>query len=287
MDRKLKKALQNMQNAEMTEYYIYSNLAKKVKSKEDAEILQRIADEEYAHAKIWEGYTKEQSKPNKAKIGWYTFLATVLGYTFVLKKMEQGEDNAQKTYDLLFANYPEAKTIMEEEKSHEEELLNMLDEEKLQYVGAMVLGLNDALVELSGTLAGLTFATAQSSFVALSGLITGIAATLSMSCSNYLAEKADGNKNALKSSIYTGLAYLITVALMVIPYLLLDNVYVALGVMLAIVVLIILVFNYYISVAKNLPFKKRFLEMVVISLSVAAISFVIGLLVKRFLGIDV
>ncbi|MBR2397429.1 MAG: rubrerythrin family protein, partial [Clostridia bacterium] len=80
---------------------------------------------------------------------------------------------------------------------------------------------------------------------------------------------------------------LITVALMVIPYLLLDNVYVALGVMLAIVVLIILVFNYYISVAKNLPFKKRFLEMVVISLSVAAISFVIGLLVKRFLGIDV
>ncbi|MBR6692490.1 MAG: VIT1/CCC1 transporter family protein, partial [Clostridia bacterium] len=157
----------------------------------------------------------------------------------------------------------------------------------LQYVGAMVLGLNDALVELSGTLAGLTFATAQSSFVALSGLITGIAATLSMSCSNYLAEKADGNKNALKSSIYTGFAYLITVALMVIPYLLLDNVYVALGVMLAIVVLIILVFNYYISVAKNLPFKKRFLEMVVISLSVAAISFVIGLLVKRFLGIDV
>ena len=95
------------------------------------------------------------------------------------------------------------------------------------------------------------------------------------------------NKNALKISIYTGFAYLITVALMVIPYLLLDNVYVALGVMLAIVVLIILVFNYYISVAKNLPFKKRFLEMVVISLSVAAISFVIGLLVKRFLGIDV
>ena len=100
-----------MQNAEMTEYYIYSNLAKKVKSKEDAEILQRIADEEYAHAKIWGGYTKEQSKPNKAKIGWYTLLATVLGYTFVLKKMEQGEDNAQKTYDLLFKTYPETKQI--------------------------------------------------------------------------------------------------------------------------------------------------------------------------------
>ena len=57
--------------------------------------------------------------------------------------------------------------------------------------------------------------------------------------------------------------------------------------MLCIVVLIIFFFTYYISVAKSLPFKKRFIEMAGISLTVAGISFLIGLLVKQFLGIDI
>ena len=74
-----------------------------------------------------------------------------------------------------------------------------------------------------------------------------------------------------------------------LPYLVFDDgqyVY-ALIAMLAIVVVIIAAFNYYISVAKGLNFKKRFLEMAAISLTVAGVSFVIGLLVKQFLGVDV
>ena len=90
-------------------------------------------------------------------------------------------------------------------------------------MGAMVLGLNDALVELTGTIAGLSFALQDTRVVALSGIITGVSATLSMAASNYLAERADGNENALKSSLYTGIAYLITVALLVLPYLLLPS----------------------------------------------------------------
>ena len=57
--------------------------------------------------------------------------------------------------------------------------------------------------------------------------------------------------------------------------------------MLVIVVLIIALFNYYISVAKDLKFKSRFLEMACISLGVAALSFVVGLLVKNVLGVDI
>ena len=176
-----------------------------------------------------------------------------------------------------------------EEHAHEKELSNMLDEERLQYVGAMVLGLNDALVELTGTIAGMTFAMMNTRLVALSGIITGVSATLSMAASNYLAERSDGNPNALKSSLYTGVAYLITVAILVLPYLLFPvSLYVpALITMLAAVILIILFFNYYISVAKGQPFLRRFGEMALISLSVAAISFVIGILVKQFLGIDI
>ena len=44
-----------------------------------------------------------------------------------------------------------------------------------------------------------------------------------MAASNYLAQRADGNAQALKSSAYTGVAYLITVVIIVLPYLLLPN----------------------------------------------------------------
>jgi VIT1/CCC1 family predicted Fe2+/Mn2+ transporter len=203
--------------------------------------------------------------------------------------MQKDEQFAQRDYEILKVEVPDAIKIQEDEHRHEMELIAMLDEERLQYVGAMVLGLNDALVELTGAIAGLTFALANTKVVALSGIITGISATLSMAASNYLAEKADGNPKALKSSVFTGVAYLITVALMVLPYLLLpaDAYLEAFLTMIAVVILIILVFNYYISVAKDQPFFKNFLKMALISISVAGISYLIGILAKNLLGIDV
>ena len=129
----------------------------------------------------------------------------------------------------------------------------------------MVLGLNDALVELSGHW-GLTFALKNTRLIALSGLITGISATLSMASSEYLSSKNRNEENAGKSAMYTGVAYLITVAAMVLPYLLLSNYLVALGTMLAVVLLIIVLFTYYTSVAKGLPFGSRFREMAFISI---------------------
>ncbi|MGI6490334.1 MAG: VIT1/CCC1 transporter family protein [Sphaerochaeta sp.] len=287
LSKETRKVLLVMQKNEVTEHLIYIRLARRVKDKEDSDILLRIADEELRHAKIWGKLTGEEVKPNRVKVFFYTFLATVLGYTFVLKKMEMGEDKAIKGYTEMIAELPQAKQIADDEQRHEQSLLAMLDEQRLQYVGSMVLGLNDALVELSGTLAGLTFALANNRLIALSGLITGISATLSMASSEYLSTKNSGGENAARSSMYTGIAYLFTVAAMIIPYLVLDNPYVSLAVMLTIVVVIILLFTYYISVAKDLPFGKRFGEMAVISLGVAAISFGIGILVKRFLGIDI
>ena len=42
---------------------------------------------------------------------------------------------------------------MEDETRHEAQLAAMIHEEKLSYISSMVLGLNDALVELMDTLA--------------------------------------------------------------------------------------------------------------------------------------
>ncbi|HRX43127.1 MAG TPA: rubrerythrin family protein, partial [Clostridia bacterium] len=42
-----------------------------------------------------------------------------------------------------------------------------------------------------------------------------------------------------------------------------------------------------ISVARDYNFRKRFIEMAAISLGVAALSFLIGVLIKQFIGVDV
>lgn len=274
----IQKKIMSLQKGEITEHYVYMNIAKRTKQKENREILERIARDEMRHYKMWSEYLENQTKPNRFAILYYTILSFVFGYTFTLKIMEKGEDQAKKYYTEIGEYAPEAKQIALEEDEHEKALIDMLDEERLSYVGSMVLGLNDALVELSGTLAGLTFAFSDSKLISLSGLITGIAASLSMAASEYLSSKADNNPNALKSSIYTGIAYIITVSLLILPYMLIGNQFVALGVMLFTVVLVIFLFNYYIAVAKNYNFKKRFLQMAVISLSVAIISFGIGIL---------
>ena len=276
------------QRDEETDCLIYDFMSKKEKDPKNKKILAKMAADERDHAKMWKSLTKKDVNPNLKLVYWYKFLTIIMGFTFVLKLIQSGETTASSKYADIIEEVPEAKKASEDELRHEYELIEMLDEERLQYVGAMVLGLNDALVELTGTIAGLSFALMNTRIVALSGIITGISATLSMAASNYLAERAENNPNAMKSSVYTGVAYLITVALLVLPYLIFpeDMWLGALVTMLITVIFIILFFNYYISVAKDLPFMKRFLEMAGISLSVAAISFVIGILVKKFLGID-
>lgn len=289
LSAKTKKIVIAMQRGEETESIIYKRIARWVRDEHNGNVLLRISAEEKRHADIWKKYTQVEAKPHRIKILLFTFLARILGFTFALKLMERGEADASEIYAALSAEIPEAKRIAQDEDRHEQELIALLDEERLQYVGSMVLGLSDALVELSGTLAGLTFAMQNTRLIALSGLITGISATLSMASSEYLSSRSEGGKNALKSGLYTGVVYLATVAFLVLPYLLLPNesFMVALAIMLGTVVIIILGFTYYISVAKDVPFLKRFAEMAIISLSVAALSFVIGIIVKATLGIEI
>lgn len=276
-----------MQQNELNESIIYQRIAKFAKGEENKKTLERLAAEERAHYEIWKSYTGIEMKPKRAKILKYTWIARILGFTFAVKLMERGEELAQDTYGRLVEEIPESAHIRKQEEEHEAALLSMLDEEKLHYVGSMVLGLSDALVELAGSLAGFTFAMQNTKLVALSGLIVGISATFSMASSEFLSAKSEGRKDAFKSCSYTGIAYLLTVVALIAPYLLLSQPLLALGVMIGIIVLIIAGFTYYTSVAQDLKFGSRFLEMAGISIGVAVISFFVGILAKELLGVDI
>ena len=147
-----------MQQNELTESVIYEKIARFAKGEENRSTLLRLAREERAHYEIWKKYTGVEMKPEKGKVLKFTMIARILGFTFAVKLMERGEGNAQVEYALLAEEVAESVHIRQQEEEHEHALLAMLDEERLRYVGSMVLGLNDALVELTGSLAGFTFA---------------------------------------------------------------------------------------------------------------------------------
>ena len=283
------KLIRTMQQSELTESYIYEKISRFAKGEDNRNTLRRLSQEERAHYEIWKRYTGIEMKPQKGKVFWYSLIARVLGFTFAVKLMERGEEAAQDEYENLADEVPESINIRAQEVEHENALLGMLDEERLQYVGSMVLGLNDALVELTGSLAGFTFAMQNTRLIALSGLIIGISATFSMASSEFLAARSEGREDALKSCAYTGVAYLFTVIALIAPYLIFPNsqYMLALICMLVVVVLIIAGFTYYTSVAQEEPFKSRFLEMALISISVAVMSFFVGIAAKAFLGVDI
>jgi len=284
----LRKELLKAQRTEITEYHVYHNIAKTLPDEENRRVVEEIGDDEKRHYEIWKGYTGQEMQPNRFQIWLYTTISKVFGFTFGFKLMELGEEKAQVNYEKIADEIPEARDVIRDEDEHEDKLLEMLDEETLIYAGSVVLGLNDALVELTGALAGLTLAFRDVNIIALSGLVTGIAASLSMAASEYLSTSSEeSDKNPIKAAIYTGIAYILTVALLILPYLLLEDPLLALGITLSTSVVIIAVFNFYISVAKNEPFGRRFFEMAGLSLGVAAFSFLIGFLIRQWLGVDV
>ncbi len=232
------------------------------------------------------GHTGVDVAPDKLKIWWYLLITRALGITFGIKLMENGEESAQSAYLRLAEILPELAKIAHDEDEHEKALIVMLNEERLKYAGSIVLGLNDALVELTGALAGFTFALQDSRLIAAVGMITGIAASLSMAASEYLSTKTESvGRSPSKAAFYTGFAYIITVLILIIPFLALENAFFSLGVAIISALMIIMAFTFYISIVKETSFRERFLEMAAISLGIASLSFLIGFFVREFIGI--
>jgi len=275
------------QKNEITEHYIYKHLSGKVSGVKNRRILSQIADDELRHYNVWKTYTRKDIAPSRLKVWFYTFVSMLFGFTFGIKLMEKAEKMSHDVYSRIPGSFKEINGIIRDEEEHEQALMTLLDEDRLKYTGSVVLGLNDALVELMGVLAGLTFALQDTSFVALTASITGFAAALSMASSEYLSTKSEpGGKHPLKAAFYTGFAYILTVLVLITPYLIFTDLYMSLGIAFAAALCIIGFFNFYIAVARDVPFKSRFFEMVGLCFIVAALSFAAGYGIRYVFGIE-
>ncbi len=163
----------------------------------------------------------------------------------------------------------------------------MIKKCKFEYAGAMVLGMHDALVEITGILAGLAFAIDSRRTIIMTAAIAAVAASLSMAAANYMAERTQSNKNAFICAIYTGIMYVSTSAAVILPFCLIHNRFWALTTMATIAVTIIFIFNLFVGRDSKRSFVKRFFEMLFVCFGVSIASFAIGQAAKYFLGVQI
>ena len=284
----VKRALHQQQN-EIDDFTIYTMLSFSDTNEANQAIFRKIANEEQGHYTYLKTYTNQELPARRYVVLFYLFLSKIVGISFTLKFLEKREEGAKAFYQELIKIDPKAKDIYEQEIHHEIELIDMLHDKKLLYAGAIVLGMNDALVELTGTLSGIALAFDKSVVVGVTGLIMGIAASLSMAGSAYLESKENvgDDVNPLTYSLYTGISYIVTTAVLVAPFFIFEKISVAIVWMFTAALLTIFLYNFYISVAKDLSFWKRVREMSYITFGVAFISFGIGYVVKHYFGIEI
>jgi VIT1/CCC1 family predicted Fe2+/Mn2+ transporter len=289
LSEQLRKTILQSQQNEINEHSIYRKLADGVKDSHNKDVLMKISREEKKHYLFWKKYSKTDVKPQRWKIWFYYLLSRVFGITFAIKKMEHGEENAQQVYSEIAQTIPEAQKVVDDEDRHEHELIQMLDEDRLKYTGAIIRGFNDALMELIGVLAGFTFILGTTSLIGLVGLIIGGVSAFTMAGSEYLATQSEHSQDQLpkKAAYYTTTAYLMTVALLVGPYFFLGNVFTALSVMAVMVILIKIITTYYTSVILDQPFKRRLIQTAIINISILLISFTVGYFAHEFFGIEI
>lgn len=280
------KRLTDAQRNELTEHFIYERLSRVAKDSATKKLLREIADDELRHYELWKSYTAATPRPKRLKLWFYYLVSRLFGFTFGLKLMERGESQAQLSYGEMTEMVPEMALVVHDEESHERELLGILDEERLHYVGAIVRGLNEAVVEIVGVLAGFTLVWQESRLVIATGLVVGVSMALSLGGTEYLAARAEeGRESPLKAALYSGAANLLVVVLLLVPYFVLDNPFISLGIAICIAALVIAFFSFYMSVARESSFKGRFGEMILVGLGVAGLTFAVGHIANAYFGV--
>lgn len=150
----------------------------------------------------------------------------------------------------------------------------------------VVLGFNDALIELTGALVGFSFALHEAKLIAVAGLVTGVSASLSMAASAYQQARHEKGRNPFKAAAFTGVSYFVIALLLVLPFILLGSIAASLVAMGVLALLLIAGVSYLSAHLLGRGYFAQFAEMCVFSLGVAAVTFLIGRLLGTLVGVQ-
>lgn len=268
---------------------LFRMLARRASAKGPHVLLDRLAFHCKQRLTVIEQHMEGPLPPKRLSVLLALCLLQVLFRGLALRIMERRLRRQARRYQRFeqeFTPLPGTESTVNADAEKLDAFLG--DSDADTFMSAVVLGLNDALVEMTGALAGFTMVLQNNRLIMLAGFTTGIAATLSMAASEFFSQKAaaDGGQPRL-AAMYTGIAYLVTVVLLLLPYMLLPDALAALAVCMVVASLIILCFTWVDSLLRGTSFWRGFLQMFGISFGVALAIFLLSWLVRAWLGIEI
>ena len=278
---------------EYTDYLVYSGLAERERDPKLKGILERLAQMEKKHYEFWLRYCPEcEGRYRRSSLLLSKLMRRLLGLTFTLKFLERHEEEVIAGYRAYLEkvdsdDVEKLREIIRDEEEHEKALMSEVHERIVDYLGSITLGLSDALIELVGVLAG-TVAVFKSSFIAgITGLIVGVSASISMAAAAYLQAKNEHKTSPRLSAIFTGISYVLTVILLILPFFLLNIPLQSLTFSILIAVAIVISTSYYTAVIFDRKFVTTFLETAALTLGIGFGVYAFGEAIRLITGINV
>ncbi|MEM4219360.1 MAG: VIT1/CCC1 family protein [Candidatus Caldarchaeum sp.] len=278
---------------EYKDYMVYTLLARIEKNGDRKELLEKLAQIEKTHFDFW-GSRSPDYRPSVSRV--YLFLVAVLrmlfGVVFVVKMLENHERQTLQNYvaiaEKLEEDDPERlkiEKIIKEESQIETSLVSSIDEAIVKYVGFLMLGLADAIIEVTGVQAGFLGVTNSAPVAGLAGLLVGVAASISMGAAAYLQARQSSSENASIPGILTGAVYFVTVCFIASPFFIIPNLIIAFIASITVSALLVAFFSFFISVVQERSFRKEFLINILILASVILITYSVGRVLGEYFSI--
>jgi VIT1/CCC1 family predicted Fe2+/Mn2+ transporter len=278
---------------ELTDYTVYKKLSEYEKNQQFKATLAKLADVEYRHYEFLSKYSSEkEAAVSNLTVYWIILLRRLLGVTFAIKYLERGEAKAVERYEHMAEVAPpqdreEFGEIIDDERQHEKEFSDRLEDAHVKYISFIVLGLADALVEVAGINAGSLGIYNSTQLAGLAGIVAGAAASIAMASAAYAQAKTGFKGSPRASAVYTGISYFATAAILAIPYFLTRTMVQALLVSLALGILLVAFISFYGSVLSDSMFRKDFAEMTGIMFGATAALYLLGTGIRYLTGMAI
>lgn len=194
---------------EMRDHLTYLTLAGSEHNARLRELLGRIASMELRHAGFWKTYLEARGaappafRMSRPRLWTLRALQKLVDSRLLVSLLELGESSAYQSYFDCLKTTPldeheraELRTIILDELEHE--VLFRKESQRLggRHIRDYVLGMNDGLVEILGAVTGLSAVYAGNPLiVAVSGLVVGIAGSMSMGIGAYISVRSQRQVN--------------------------------------------------------------------------------------------
>jgi VIT1/CCC1 family predicted Fe2+/Mn2+ transporter len=279
---------------EYLDFTLYDRLSKRVRGNSSfSDALEQLSGTEKRHFEFWRKYVPEgEPKYSRAKLLLVLFLYRVFGITFAVRYLERHESQTIKEYKSVESLVPaedraEFDAVIRDEEKHEKEFSGRVETASVRYIAFVILGLADALVEVSGIHAGSLGIYDVTEIAGLAGIVAGGAASIAMASAAFAQAKQGFQGSASRSAVYTGVFYFVAAVSLATPYFLTQNMIDALTSSLAVAIIMLAVVTYYSCVISGKPFARDFAEILAILLGATVALFLFGTFIRVETGITV